>query len=96
MASQSNVTTDHKEIMNWVKKRNGKPARVRGTGGASDPGLLRINFPGNDNGNLQNISWDEFFNKFEEEELAFLYQEATADGEPSYFNKLVSRRQENR
>ncbi|SDF72048.1 hypothetical protein [Chitinophaga filiformis] len=40
---------------------------------------------------LEEISWDEFFAKFEESELAFLYQDKKTDGETSYFNKLVSR-----
>jgi hypothetical protein len=40
---------------------------------------------------LQEITWDEFFEKFDERNLALVYQEETADGERSNFNKLVSR-----
>jgi len=36
-------------------------------------------------------SWDEFFDKFDEAGLALVYQEETSDGQPSRFNKLVSR-----
>ena len=36
---------------------------------------------------LQQISWDEFFEKFEESQLAFLYQ----DEKNSRFSKLVKR-----
>ena len=42
-------------------------------------------------GKLEEISWEEFFEKFDEQELALVYQEKTADGKKSNFNKLVSR-----
>jgi hypothetical protein len=41
----SQTTTDHDEIKRWVEERNGRPARVKDTGGRDDPGVLRINFP---------------------------------------------------
>ncbi|MBV8937003.1 MAG: hypothetical protein JO095_14515, partial [Alphaproteobacteria bacterium] len=41
--------------------------------------------------NLEEISWEEFFEKFDESELALLYQEETARGQRSNFNKLVGR-----
>lgn len=91
MANKSNTTTDHDEIRQWVEQRQGAPARVKDTGNKDDGGLLRINFPGGEEGRLENISWDEFFEKFDQENLAFLYQEEKADGEQSYFNKLIHR-----
>jgi uncharacterized protein YhbP (UPF0306 family) len=36
---------------------------------------------------LEEISWEEFFEKFDESNLAFLYQE----GKNTRFNKLVKR-----
>ena len=91
--SSSKRTTDHSKIREWVEARNGKPARVQGTGEADDAGLLRIDFPDNDDEDedLEEITWDEFFEKFDEKRLAFVYQDRTAGGEPSRFNKLVSR-----
>ena len=93
MASSSNVTTDHKKIRKWVEERGGHPATVKGTeSGKDDVGILRIDFPGySGEGKLEEISWEEFFAKFDESELAFLYQDKTADGKESRFNKLVSR-----
>ena len=86
------ITTDHEEIRRWVEARGGKPACVRGTGGRGDTGLLRIDMPGyTGEEKLQPISWDEWFKKFEEKRLAFLYQDKTKDGKLSYFNKLVER-----
>ncbi|KKK84543.1 hypothetical protein LCGC14_2782280, partial [marine sediment metagenome] len=52
--------------------------------------ILRIDFePPEDN--LQEISWREFFKIFDENKLAFLYQDKTADGETSRFCKFVER-----
>ena len=88
----SQTTTDHEQIRQWAESRGGKPACVRGTGGGGDTGLLRIDFPGYSGGDsLQEISWDEFFEKFDEQGLALLYQDTTKDGQPSNFNKLISR-----
>lgn len=84
-------TTDHGVIRKWTESRGGHPAHVVGTG-SRDAGILRIDFPGySGEGSLEPIDWDAFFDKFEEKRLAFLYQEKTADGQPSFFNKLVSR-----
>ncbi len=92
MAGETKITTDHDEIRRWAEARGGKPATVKGTGSDGDPGVLRIDFPGyRGEDTLQEISWDEFFKKFDEKNLAFLYQDTTARGEPSYFFKLVSR-----
>src|SRR4051812_22633726 len=91
-AARSKVTSDHEEIRRWAEARDGKPACVRGTGGRGDTGLLRIDFPGYSGGDsLQEIPWEEFFEKFDEQGLALLYQDRTAAGEPSNFNKLVRR-----
>jgi hypothetical protein len=86
-------TTDHRAIKQGAELRQGRPARVAGTGNGGDAGLLRIDFPEADEADeaLEEISWDEFFEKFDEKRLAFLYEERTKDGAPSYFNKLVSR-----
>ena len=92
MASESKITTNHDEIRQWVENRGGQPARVKGTGSSDDAGLLRIDYPGHgEDENLEKLSWDDFFEKFEREQLAFLYQESTSSGEESRFSKLVSR-----
>lgn len=40
---------------------------------------------------LEEISWDEWFDKFDDQGLAFVYADRTDDGQVSRFNKLVSR-----
>lgn len=92
MENESKVTTDHKTIQEWVQERGGHPACIKGTGGKHDPGLLRIDFPGyRGDESLEEIAWDEFFKKFDEAELAFVYQEEASKGQLSRFCKLVDR-----
>jgi hypothetical protein len=92
MASKSTTTTNHDEIRRWVEEHGGNPASVRGTEGGDEAGVLRIDFPGGaGTDQLEHISWDDWFQKFEESNLAFLYQEEKASGEDSTFFKLVSR-----
>ncbi len=91
-SSDSKTTTDHKTIKKWAEERDGKPAVVESTTDSSKGGgLLRINFPGYAEDNLKNISWEEFFEIFDENDLQFLYQEETKDGGESRFFKFVSK-----
>ena len=86
------ATTDHEQIRQWAEERGAKPSCVRGTGGKGDTGMIRLDFPGYSGGDsLEEISWDEWFEKFDEQGLALLHQESTAAGQKSNFNKLVSR-----
>jgi hypothetical protein len=92
MSSESNTTTDHDEIRRWVEEHGGKPASVKGTENGDQAGVLRIDFPGGaGEDQLEHIGWDEWFDKFESQNLAFLYQQRKASGEDSTFFKLVSR-----
>jgi hypothetical protein len=89
--SETRTTTDHDEIRRWVEEHGGTPATVKGTGNG-EAGVLRIDFPGGaDEDQLEHISWDEWFQKFDREKLAFVYQEQKASGEDSTFVKLVRR-----
>lgn len=88
---KSSRTTDHDVIRQWVEERGGSPASVKATEGKEDPGLLRINFPGySGKYSLEDISWEDFFQKFDEKHLEFLYQEQTRTGKTSRFFKLVN------
>src|SRR6185312_10467409 len=88
------VTTDHQVIREWAQERGGKPAAVRSTHRGKDAGILRLEFPGAphaDDESLEEISWDEWLAKFDDAELALLYEDKTAAGKKSNFNKLVKR-----
>ncbi|HLS81764.1 MAG TPA: hypothetical protein VK025_10210 [Steroidobacter sp.] len=89
---QALTTTDHEAIRRWVESRKGRPAVVKATkgGSAGSAGLLRIDFDPPEE-SLENVSWDDFFQTFEQNNLAFLYQEKTASGRRSRFNKFVDR-----
>ncbi len=92
MSQQSKKTIDHNEIRKWVEARGGVPATVRSTGNKDEPGILRIQFQDQESGDsLEEISWDDFFEKFEEQNLAFLYQDETKQGKTSRFFKFVNR-----
>jgi hypothetical protein len=56
--------------------------------------MIRIEFrdaPNRLDENLEEIDWDEFFEKFDDAGLAMVYQETTAAGEQSNFYRLVKR-----
>jgi hypothetical protein len=85
--AEAKQTTNHEEIRKWVEERGGHPARVKGTAD-EDGGVLRIDYPGySGEGTLEEITWDEFFQTFDDRDLAFLYQ----DESDSRFSKLISR-----
>jgi hypothetical protein len=84
--AEATTTTNHETIRRWVEDRGGKPSHVTETGSDGDTGILRIDFGDQDEG-LEPVSWDDWFDAFEENGLAFLYQD---EGE-SRFNKLVAR-----
>jgi hypothetical protein len=90
MATATKSTTDHDEIRKWVEQRGGKPTTVKGTAReGEDAGLLRIDFPsGASNPPLEPVNWDDFFAKFDDAGLAFLYQ----DEGNSTFCKFVDRK----
>lgn len=93
MSGESHSTTDHNTIRRWIEERGGRPATVRGTErGSEEAGILRVDFPGRgEEQKLESLEWEEFFDKFEEADLAFLYQDKTKDGNTSRFFKFVSR-----
>ena len=88
----SRMTTDHEEIRRWAEERGGTPAIVRGTEGIGEGfGVLRISFPGSAEDSLELISWDEFFDTFEQKNLAMVYEDRTNEGGTSRFVKFIDR-----
>ena len=93
MASRlSKTTQDHDEIRRWAEARNAIPCEVASTERDGEAGILRFCFPNAKNRNddsLKQIEWDQFFEKFDENGLSMVFQEKTAGGARSNFNKLV-------
>ena len=88
--SEAKITTDHSQIRRWADQRGGHPATVKATSEDGGAGILRLDFDPKDE-SLKNVSWDDFFQKFEREKLALLYQDKTSDGKISRFHKFVDR-----
>ena len=79
---------DHHGPRDHPQLEGGKPAAVDRTYQGGDVGIVRIMFPQarhSEHESLVEISWDEFFEEFDERELALLYDEQ------SMFNKIVGR-----
>lgn len=90
----SNTTHDHQEIRHWVEKRGGVPAKVKDAESGDDyTGLLKIRFlaEGDVDDQLEQISWEDFFEDLDENNLDFLYDDQEVNGELSNFYKFVSR-----
>ncbi|MEO7192221.1 MAG: hypothetical protein ABI051_14310 [Vicinamibacterales bacterium] len=84
--------TDHDQIRRWAEERQAQPACVKQTGTEGDPGMIRLDFPGfSGEDTLEPISWEQWFKAFDDNNLALLVQDRTSTGQPSNFNKLVSR-----
>ena len=89
--SKSQTTTDHDEIRQWAEAHGGKPAAVASTESDDEAGIIRIMFPDAPNAKdeaLEEIEWDEWFETFDDNGLALIYDPK------SNFNKLVSREEE--
>src|SRR5215216_1928970 len=86
--SQATTTTDHDEIRRWAEERGGRPSLVRT--GRGKGGILRFDF-GEDDEKLEETSWDEFFEVFDDNNLAFLHQDQIGSGQTSRFFKFVAR-----
>ena len=83
---------DHDAIQQWAEDRGATPSCVKKTGRKGDIGMIRLNFPGySGEESLQAISWDEWFDQFDESNLALIVHDTAAGGQKSNFNKLVKR-----
>lgn len=83
-------TRAHETIRNWAEERGGAPATVPGTEHGDHIGVLRLDFPALKADNLRRVSWDQWFDLFEQRGLEFVYQEENKDGTRSNFFRLVT------
>ena len=91
--NSSSKTVDHDEIRKWAEARGGRPSIVRTGGGKGknkSGGVLRIDF-GPKEEKFDEITWEEFFEVFDQSHVSFLHQDQTKDGKESRFNKFVER-----
>lgn len=92
MATVERVTTKPDNIKRWAQKREGHPAHIKGITDGLDRGGLYITFDGTvPDIDIEPISWDEFFNIFTANKLAFLYRTTTRTGTISKFYMFIHR-----
>ncbi|GAA3724538.1 hypothetical protein HDA32_002937 [Spinactinospora alkalitolerans] len=87
-AGKSLITTDHDVIRQWAEERGASPATVPGSEYDGRPGRLLFDFPGYGGEELVHITWEEWFDAFDERRLNFIYQEHKKDGQTSNFFQL--------
>ena len=85
--STAKKVTNHDEIRSWAEEHGGRPAVVEATA-EEGGGILRFDF-GEKEDALKEISWDDFFEIFEDRRLAVLLPD-DKDGK-SRFSKFVER-----
>ena len=78
------LTADHAEIRRWVEEHGGYPGLVEAADGRE---RLAVAF---DPDSCRAVTWEEFFERFDRESLAFSYN-PDANGETADTAKLVSR-----
>ncbi len=69
------ATRDHERIRRWVSERDGYPAEADGDGDRATD--LRIVFE--DDADATRLDWEEFFDRFDEADLAMAYRVAGDD-----------------
>jgi hypothetical protein len=76
---QSRITTDHEEIRKWAEKFGGRPQVIDDPQAEADTMGIRIDFPDHfddeflSETKVRDVSWEEFFRKLDEQDLALMY-----------------------
>lgn len=92
MPSAIHLTTDHDEIRHWVESVGGRPVQVRLAASTGPVGVPALDVPGRrTGGDVENITWDDWFDEFERAGLALLYEPASVPSAAAPYGKLVPR-----
>ncbi len=71
-SNERTTTKDHAHIEQWAKERGAYPAIFdMKTGQRNSVDVLTFRFKGHQSENLKEISWEEFFQKFDDYGLLF-------------------------
>jgi hypothetical protein len=83
---QSLVTRSHDVILQWANKRNAMPATIPGTEHDGRLGVLRFDIPGwGSRTSLEHVTWEQWFETFDDRRLVLIYQEEMRSGRQSNF-----------
>lgn len=88
--SDTKTTTDHETIREWIEQRGSIPAQVTEPAG-DDPGSLAVIPEGKMDDSVREVSWEKFFEIFEDEGLAFVYQTKRDNPDEQWFCKFDER-----
>ncbi len=82
----SEPTTNHSEIRHWAQKNNAIPAEILPHRVDSEPATLRFLLPGEivTPTGITELSWEDFFAKFDELGLTFVY-----DNDSTGYNEIL-------
>lgn len=97
---QFEVTTNHDQIRKWVRKYNGKPAIIDDVAAKADRIGLRIEFfeqkkKKNDEflskRHVLTVTWNKFFEIFDDQELAFMYADKSIVRDPTLKFRFIKK-----
>ena len=79
--SDQTITIEHDTISAWAQERQATPTKQRGTGQSGwDPAILNIVLPGAESDALEPIEWEEWFEHFEDQQLAAVLPAGSGPG----------------
>jgi hypothetical protein len=82
------ATRDRDVIRRWAERRHAEPATGEGVLNVNDGGApIRFNFPGA--ARFRDLTWDEWFHRFEQDHFTFVYEERAPDGSLSSRYRIV-------
>lgn len=88
---QDKIITDHEIIKQWAISRHGSPQAIDEPISTGDKVGIRINFPGTKDESydilerVRDITWDEFFEIFEQNKLGVIFKEGDHNHAYEYF-----------
>lgn len=84
-------TTDHRSIRHWAEDHKGRPVAVKYAG--TDPAAtLRFEFGDRRvDPDVDELTWADFFERFEDLRLAFVHERPGPNGARGEFHKFVPR-----
>jgi len=89
MLFEGKVTTNKSTIREWVEARKGWPAVDRKIRDTEVITFLQIGFPESERTSFTEIPWDKFFEMFDTQQLAFLYEEQAGNGTLSHSFQFI-------